>query len=63
MGLIFYALKKGSIEQQQQNILLNLKSIPIISIIIDKQECVVCFEEKENLVIFVIVIKKLVKNV
>lgn len=47
MGLIFYALKKGPIEQQQQNI-PQIEPIPIISIIIDKQECVVCFEEKEK---------------
>ena len=47
MGLIFYALKKGPIEQQPVPV-PQIEPIPVISIIIDKQECAVCYEEKEK---------------
>ena len=47
VGFVFYALNKGEIEQQPVPV-PQIEPIPNITIIIDKQECAVCYNEKER---------------
>ena len=47
VGFVFYALNKGEIEQQPVPV-PQIEPIPNIPIIIDKQECAVCYNEKER---------------
>ena len=47
VGFVFYALNKGAIEQSPVPI-PQIEPIPNITIIIDKQECAVCYEQKEK---------------